>query len=498
MLDSFPSADVLFPSPSENKAGPLCFTSFIAGKTTLSTGPTVPIINPSTNKVLAHVSEASDIDVKDAITSATEAFQSWRRTSSESRAKILQNLYDLLQQNKDDLARTITLENGKPLAEAVDEVDFGASYFQWYAVIARTAKSSSGQHLSSTTTAILTHEPIGVCLGVTPWNHPIAMLARKVAAALAAGCAIIAKPSEFTPLSALALSKLAVKAGVPDGLFNVVIGAKNSAEIVRTILEARFVRMVSFTGSTRVGKIIAEVAAKRTLRTCLELGGHAPFVVFDDCDIDATIDALLKCKFRGSGQTCTSANRVYVQNGVHDAFCEKLVECMAEMVVGDGLDESVNVGPLITQNAVHRVMEQVEEAMSKGAKMLFHGSGDSIGENFLAPRVLGDVTDDMLICKVETFGPVLPVLRFDTVEEVVDRCNSTEAGLAAYVFTNNMRRSMQMMRELDFGMVGLNSVQLRDTATAFGGMKESGSGREGGASGLEDYTEAKYCLMQMA
>lgn len=493
--------------------------SFIDGAfcRTRSSDVDLIVTNPANGGVVRRVAEASDADVQWALDTAETAFSKWRLASIQDRSNFLRRWHGLIVEHREDLARLITLENGKPLTEARAEIDYAASFVDWNVLLAALGHGSSAVQHEKDVTACTMREPVGVCLLVTPWNFPAAMVTRKAAPALAAGCAIVVKPSELTPLTALALAELAFRAGAPSGLFN-VLATSRAGPVVQLALETRCVRLVSFTGSTRVGKLIAAKAAERIVKTVLELGGHAPFIVYDDADIEAAVDGLISNKCRVAGQTCLASNRVFVQRGpTYEAFCGLLMERMDSLIVGNGLDESVNLGPLICEAAMERVAKQVTDAVEKGATLLLGKSSDTASRNgaeelpngeengveegqvnlFFPPTLLVDVTDDMVMAKEETFGPVIGVLAFNEEHEVLRRANdNTELGLAAYVYTRDGGRASRAVRDLKFGMVGVNETNVSKPSTVFGGMKESGLGREGGVDALEPYSEVKYALMR--
>lgn len=498
-----------------NLLGPGSFIDGAFGRTRSSDADLI-VTNPANGGIVRRVAEASDTDVHRALDAAEAAFSKWRLTSVQDRAKFMRRWHALVVENREDLARLITLENGKPLAEARTEIDYAASFIDWNVLTAAQGHGSSVVQREKDVSAYVTREPVGVCLLVTPWNFPAAMVTRKAAPALAAGCAIVVKPSELTPLIALALAELASRAGAPPGLFS-VIATSRSGPVVELALQTPSVRLVSFTGSTRVGKIIAAKAAQRMVKTSLELGGHAPFIVYDDAHVETAVDGLISSKFRVSGQTCISPNRVYVQQGpTYDAFCTLLKDRMENLVMGNGLNEDVNLGPLISEAAVDRVGRHVDDAVERGATLVLGRETESnktMGaemesdeENgliedemklFFPPTLLLDVTDDMLMAKEETFGPVVGVLAFNEEHEVLRRANdNTEMGLAAYVYTKDGGRAMRAVRDLQFGILGVNHTNISSPATPFGGMKESGVGREGGVDALEPYTEVKYALMR--
>lgn len=477
--------------------------SFISNTFTEVHEKRIGITNPATGANFHYLPEASDADVSAAISAASSAFEHWRHASVRTRADTLRRWYELLLEHKTDLAQLLTLENGKPLPEAEKEVLYGAGYIRWHSDGLGRGEGNWCTRREDDMLAMTLLEPVGVCLLITPWNFPVAMMARKAAAAVAAGCSIVAKPSELTPLCALAMAELGRRAGLPAGVMNVVVTTR-AGEVVERILKERCVRAVSFTGSTRVGKLIAKMAAERVLKCGLELGGHAPFIVYDDADLEVAVKGLVMNKFRVAGQTCVAANRVFVQNGVREEFCGMVKKKVGALRLGNGMSKGVDYGPLINKGAMEKVSKHVGDAVEKGAKLVLGGKEGCANGNgeygeergyFYEGTVLDGVTDEMEITKEETFGPVIGVMGFDTEEEVLARANGgTEMGLAAYVFTKDLGRANRAIRELEFGMVGVNSVAISDPSTSFGGMKESGIGREGGREGLELYTHVKFGL----
>lgn len=465
--------------------------SFINNATSpIRTSQDLKVYNPFNNAIVSRVTQASSTDISYAVECADTSQRKWRNSTLQQRSLLLQKWHDLIKEFRDDLARILTLENGKPLPEAHAEVDYSASFFLWNSQEALHYTSTSVVQTGMRQTQV-SNEPIGTVLAITPWNFPMAMLARKIAPAIAAGCAVIAKPATETPLSALALAEIGRRAGAPAGLFNVLVTTQNE-EVVDQVMKAECIRMVTFTGSTVVGRSIAAKAAERVLRTALELGGNAPFIVFDDADVKAAVDGLLMNKFRCSGQTCISANRVYVQDGIHDAFVASAEQAMKKLVIGNGLEDGVQIGPLISQDAVKKVEMHVNQALESGATRLLGGLPDG---NLYPVTLLIDVTDDMECSKAETFGPVVPVLKFTEDSEVWERANQGEAGLAAYLYTSDLRRAMTGIRELKYGMVGVNSTSLSSPSTSFGGMRQSGIGREGGQLSLQEFSETKFSLL---
>jgi len=436
-----------------------------------------------------------DITVaKQAIEAAHKRFQSWRKTTAKERSKLLRSWYNLILANQEDLAQLMTAEQGKPLAESRGEITYGANYVEWFS---EEAKRAYGRVIPSQSTdrrLIVTKEPVGVCALITPWNFPNAMITRKVAPALAAGCTVVIKPPQLTPLSALALGLLAEEAGIPAGVIN-IITTKSSRPIGTEFTSNPLVRKVSFTGSTEVGKTLMAQCASTVKKVSLELGGNAPFIVFDDADLDAAIKGVMASKYRNTGQTCVCTNRILVQDSIHDLFVKKLVDATAALKVGNGLQEGNEQGPLIDENAVKGVEVLIADAVSKGAKVLTGGKRHALGHTFFEPTVITDVTSQMRFSKEEIFGPVSTVFRFKTEAEAIHMANDTEFGLAAYFYSQNNARVWRVMEQLEYGMVGINEGILSTELAPFGGIKESGIGREGGIEGLEEYMETKYACV---
>ena len=457
-------------------------------------GGTFDVINPSTGEMIATLPDMSRGDAARAIAAAYSAQKLWARKTGKERAVVLRKLYDLMVANADDLALILTLEMGKPLAEAKGEILYGASYVEWFGEEAKRVYGDTipGHHEDKR--IIVLKQPIGVVASITPWNFPNAMLARKFAPAVAAGCAIVSKPAAETPLSALALAVLAERAGLPAGVFSVVTSSK-SADIGKEFTENDKVRKLTFTGSTGVGKILMRQGAEQIMKLGLELGGNAPFIVFDDADLDAAVEGAMISKFRNNGQTCVCANRLYVQAGVYDTFAEKLALKVSAMKVGDGLEEGVVAGPLITEKAIDKVEEHIADAVKKGATVAVGGKRDQRGGLFFQPTILTGVTSAMKVAREETFGPVAPLFRFETEDEVVDMANDTEFGLASYFYAKDLSRVFRVAEQLEYGMVGINTGAISTEVAPFGGIKQSGQGREGSKYGLDDYLEIKYlCL----
>ena len=455
-----------------------------------------PVTNPATGATLVQVADMGVAETRRAIDAAGRALPGWRAKTAKERAAVLRKWYDLILAHADDLALLMTSEQGKPLAEARGEVVYGASFIEWFA---EEGKRTYGDVIPSwmpDRRVIVMKQPIGVCAAITPWNFPIAMITRKVAPALAAGCTVVAKPAEATPLSALALAHLAQLAGFPAGVFNVVVAdAARAPEIGLELCSNPTVRKVSFTGSTEVGRILLRQSADTVKKLSLELGGNAPFIVFDDADIDAAVEGAIASKYRNAGQTCVCANRIYVQDGVYDAFAEKFAAKVAQFKVGDGVEAGVVIGPLIEEAALAKVEAHIADAVAKGARVKVGGKRHALGGLFFEPTVLTDVTQPMRVSKEETFGPVAPLFRFHTDDEVLEMANDSEFGLASYFYARDIGRIFRVAEALESGMVCVNSGNLSTEVAPFGGVKQSGLGREGSRYGIDEYLEIKYlCL----
>ncbi len=450
-----------------------------------------PVTDPATGEVLAEVPDLTAEDARAAVAAAEAVWPAWRRQTAKQRAALLRGWFERIMAHQDALARLMTREQGKPLAESRGEVAYGASFVEFYA---EEAKRVAGETLPShgaDKRILVFREPIGVVAAITPWNFPLAMITRKCAPALAAGCPVVIKPAEATPLTALALAKLAEDAGFPAGVINVVT-ASRPAEIGEVLTTDPRVRKVSFTGSTAVGKRLLTQCAGTVKKASMELGGNAPFIVFDDADLDAAVEGAVASKFRNSGQTCVCTNRLLVQAGVYEAFLDKLAARVAELQVGNGLDEGVVQGPLINHAAVDKVRDHIADALAKGGRLVCGGEPHALGGTFFQPTVIGEVTDTMRVASEETFGPLAPVFRFERDEDAVAMANATEFGLAAYFYARDYRRIWRVMEGLEYGMVAVNEGILSTELAPFGGVKESGLGREGSHHGLDEYTELKY------
>lgn len=450
------------------------------------------VTNPFDGSVLGSVPQLTGAEVQRAITGAETAQVAWRNQTADTKAKVLRRWYELIEQHHESLASLLTLEQGKPLAESKGEIHYAASFVEWYA---EEAKRAYGELIPSHKTdarILVSRQPVGVVAAITPWNFPAAMITRKCAPAFAAGCAVVLKPAPDTPFTALALADLAQQAGIPDGLFQVVTG--DAIEVGRALTESKVVCKLSFTGSTGVGKLLMAQSANNVKKLSLELGGNAPFIVFEDADINAAIDGVMVAKFRNAGQTCVCANRIYVHDAVYDQFAAKLVDRVSKLKVGNGLDEGVSIGPLINDAAVAKVTSHIVDAQSKGAKVMF-GALPEAGSRLFQPHVLTEVTDEMRVADEETFGPLAALFRFSSEQEVIERANATDSGLAAYCYTQSLRRAWHMSEALEAGIIGINEGLISTTLAPFGGIKESGLGREGAKHGLEEYLEVKYTLM---
>ncbi|MQV35251.1 NAD-dependent succinate-semialdehyde dehydrogenase [Sinorhizobium meliloti] len=459
-----------------------------------ASGKTFEVTNPATGEVIATLPDMDRADTARAIESAYVAQKAWARKTGKERAAILRNLCDLMVASADDLATILTMEMGKPFSEARGEILYGASYVEWFGEEAKRVYGDTIPGHQPDKRIIVLKQPVGVVAAITPWNFPNAMLARKLAPALAAGCSLVSKPAAETPLSALALAILAERAGLPRGLFNVVLST-DSASVGQEMCSNDKVRKLTFTGSTNVGKILMRQGADQVLKLGLELGGNAPFIVFDDANLDAAVEGAMVSKYRNNGQTCVCANRLYVQAGVYDAFAEKLAAKVAQITVGDGFEAGVSAGPLISDKALAKVEDHISDALSKGARLTIGGKRDDKGGLFFEPTILTHVTTEMKVAREETFGPVAPLFRFETEEDVITMANNTEFGLASYFFSSDLSKVFRVAEALEYGMVGINTGLISTEVAPFGGIKQSGQGREGSKYGIEDYLEIKYlCL----
>ena len=455
------------------------------------------VVDPATGRKLADVARLGAAEAESAIAAADRAWPAWRAKTAKERAAILMKWFALLHQHADDLARIMTAEQGKPLAEARGEVVYGASFIEWFAEEAKRVYGETIPTTDANKRYLVLRQPIGVCAAITPWNFPIAMITRKVAPALAAGCPVVIKPAEATPLSALAAAELAQRARMPDGVLNVITSdADGSVAIGKLLCASDTVRHLSFTGSTEVGRILAAQCAPTVKKISLELGGNAPFIVFDDADLDSAVEGAMVSKYRNAGQTCVCANRFYVQAGVYDAFVDRLAAKARGIKLGSGFEPGVAQGPLIDDAAVAKVEQHVADAVAKGARVVVGGTRASgLGDRFYTPTVLADVAPDMLCAREETFGPVAPVFRFETEAEAIRLANATEFGLASYFYSRDIGRIFRVGEALEYGMVGVNTGLISTAEVPFGGVKQSGLGREGARQGMDDYVELKYlCL----
>ncbi|GAB4374393.1 MAG: NADP-dependent succinate-semialdehyde dehydrogenase [Kiloniellaceae bacterium] len=456
-------------------------------------GKTIEVTNPATGEVLGTVPNMGAAETRRAIAAAEKAWPAWRGLLAKERANILRKWFNLILENQEDLARLMTLEQGKPLAEAKGEVVYGASFIEWFAEEAKRIYGDTIPQHQADKRIVVVKQPVGVVAAITPWNFPNAMITRKCAPALAAGCPVVIKPATQTPYSAFALAELAERAGVPAGIVNIVTGS--AREIGGEMTSSPIVRKLSFTGSTEVGKLLMQQCASTIKKVSLELGGNAPFLVFDDADLDAAVEGAIISKFRNTGQTCVCANRILVQDGVYDAFAEKLAAAVKKLKVGPGLEDGVSQGPLIDQAALEKVEEHVADAKAKGAKVVLGGARHERGGTFYQPTVLTDVTTQMKVTREETFGPVAPLFRFKTEEEGVALANDTEFGLASYFYARDMGRIWRVGEALETGMVGINTGLISTEVAPFGGVKESGIGREGSKYGIDEFLEVKYLCM---
>ncbi len=463
-------------------------------------GPTVSkdastligVTNPATGDMLGKVPNFGRRETSQAIDMAQIAFEDWRRRTPDERAGFCMAMHDALMDNQATLGELLTLEMGKPFAEAKGEIAFGAGFFKWFAEEARRVYGDVVPSPWPDKKIIITKEPIGVVGAITPWNFPSAMIARKVAAAFAAGCSVVCKPASETPFSAFAFGVLADEIALPKGVLSVITG--DPEPIADEMCENPKLRKVTFTGSTRVGKELASKASRHMKRISMELGGNAPLIIFDDADLDKAVDGAIACKFRNSGQTCVCANRIYVQSGIYDAFAKQLAEKVSTMMVGNGLGDGVEQGPLISDAAIQKVESHIADATERGAKVITGGARHNLGLTFFQPTILTDATSEMKIASEETFGPVAPLFKFETEEEVIKAANATEYGLASYCYTNDLGRAWRMTDSLDYGMVAINEGILSTPIAPFGGVKDSGQGREGSKYGLDDYINVKYAL----
>lgn len=456
-------------------------------------GKTIDVTNPATGDVIGTIPQMGAIETKRAIAAAKAAMPGWAGKTAKERANILRKWHDLMLENTDDLARLMTIEMGKPLAEAKGEVAYAASFIEWFAEEGKRIYGDTIPEHQSDKRIIVLKQPIGVTVAITPWNFPVAMITRKAAPALAAGCPMVIKPAELTPYSAFAMAVLAERAGIPKGILGVVTGVPQ--EIGGEMTSNTDVAKLTFTGSTATGKILMEQCARTVKKTSMELGGNAPFIVFDDANMDDAIEAAIASKYRNAGQTCVCANRLYIQEGIYDEFADRLAERVRAIKVGDGLEDGVAQGPLITEAAVNKVEEHIADALSKGAEVLVGGGRHELGKTFFEPTILKNATTDMKVAREETFGPMAPLFRFKDEAEVIALANDTEFGLAAYLCARDIGRIWRVSEALEYGIVGINTGIISTEVAPFGGVKQSGIGREGSKYGIDDYLEIKYmCL----
>lgn len=464
---------------------------YINGQWRDATGnATVDVNDPATNEVIASVPKMGAAETREAIDAARDAQVGWRSMLARERAVILRRWYELMMENQEDLAQLMTLEQGKPLVESRGEIAYAASFLEWFAEEAKRVNGETIPQHQADKRLVVIKQPVGVCVAITPWNFPSAMITRKVGPALAAGCAVVVKPATQTPLSAFALCELAEQAGVPAGVMSVLTGS--SSEIGKEMTSHPDVRHLSFTGSTEVGRQLMKQCSDSIIKVALELGGNAPFIVFDDANIDAAVEGAIMSKYRNAGQTCVCSNRIYVQDGVYDAFSDKLADAVGKMQVGSGFEQGVVQGPLIDMSAVEKVEEHIADAKAKGATVKLGGSRHEKGSTFFQPTILIDVSSDMKVAREETFGPLAPLFRFTEEDEVIRQANDTEFGLAAYFYSRDLARTWRVSEALEYGMVGINTGIISNEVAPFGGIKQSGIGREGSQHGIEEYLEMKY------
>jgi succinate-semialdehyde dehydrogenase/glutarate-semialdehyde dehydrogenase len=472
----------------------LRYEAYIDGEwQSADSGATLEVFDPSNGALLGTVPWMGALETRRAIDAANSAWPSWRNKTAKERAAIMRRWFDLMIQNADDLAAILTTEQGKPIAEAKGEIGYAASFIEWFAEEGKRVAGDTPASPAADKRIVVTKEPIGVCAAITPWNFPAAMITRKVGPALAAGCPIVVKPAEATPFSALAMVVLAERAGVPRGVFNVVTG--DPKEIGAELTSNPVVRKLSFTGSTGIGRLLAAQSASTIKKLSLELGGNAPFIVFDDADLEAAVQGAVASKYRNSGQTCVCTNRFYVHEKLYDAFVEKLANAVCELKVGPGAERDVAIGPLINEAALEKVESHIEDAVTKGATVATGGQRHSLGFGFFQPTVLSNVTSEMIVAKEETFGPLAPVFKFSSDDDVVRMANDTEFGLAAYFYSRDIGRVWRIAEALEYGMVGINTGLISNEVAPFGGVKQSGLGREGSRYGIEDYLVIKYLCM---
>ncbi|MHC9235845.1 NAD-dependent succinate-semialdehyde dehydrogenase [Pseudooceanicola sp. 502str34] len=490
MLDTATDLKSLLKDPSL-----LVEAAYLAGEWVQGDDGTFEVTNPARGDVIANVADLSRAQIAKAIDAAYDAQKEWAKLTGKERSIILRKWFDLMMENQEDLGTILTAEQGKPLAEAKGEIAYGASFIEFFAEEAKRiyGETIPGHQRDKRITVI--KQPIGVAASITPWNFPNAMITRKAGPALAAGCAFVGRPASETPLSALVLGVLAERAGIPKGVFS-ILPSSSSSEVGKEFCENPKVRKLTFTGSTEVGRILLRQSADQVMKCSMELGGNAPFIVFDDADLDAAVEGAILCKFRNNGQTCVCANRIYVQAGVYDAFAEKLKAAVAKMKVGDGFEEGTELGPLITTDAIEKVQEHIADAKSKGAEVILGGGDVLQGKgNFMEPTIVTGATKDMLFSTDETFGPLAPLFKFETEDDVIELANDTIFGLASYFYAKDLSRVYKVAEALEYGIVGVNTGIISTEVAPFGGVKQSGLGREGSHHGIEDYLEMKYICM---
>lgn len=479
---------------SINDQSLICSQCYINGRWEDSrSAEVVSVTNPADGSVLGSVPDLGREEVDTAIEAANAALPAWRNMKAQERAQLLDRWYDLIMENQSDLATIMTAEQGKPLTESMGEIAYAASFVQWFAEEGKRIYGDTIPTHQKGTRIVVLKEPVGVCAAITPWNFPAAMITRKAAPALAAGCVMLVKPAGQTPLSALALARLAERAGIPAGVFSVVTG--KSEVIGKAFTQSPAVRKLSFTGSTETGRLLMRQCADTVKKISLELGGNAPFIVFDDADLGTAVQGAMACKYRNSGQTCVCANRILVQDGIYDAFADRFTEAVQSLIVGDGLEPGTQQGPLIDMHAVDKVESHIEDALSKGGKILTGGRRHDLGGTFFQPTVVAEATAQMRIAREETFGPVAPLFRFETEEQAIQMANDTEFGLASYFYSRDMGRIWRVSEGLEYGMVAVNTGILSTAVAPFGGIKQSGIGREGSKYGMDEYIEIKYLCM---
>jgi succinate-semialdehyde dehydrogenase/glutarate-semialdehyde dehydrogenase len=453
----------------------------------------IDVTNPATGERVGQVPQLGAAETRQAIEAANRALPAWRARTARERAALLRKWFELIMASQEDLARIMTAEQGKPIAEARGEIAYAASFIEWFAEEGKRVYGDTIPAPVSSQRIVVTKEPVGVCAAITPWNFPAAMITRKAGPALAVGCTMVLKPASQTPLTALALVALAERAGIPAGVLSVVTGSASA--IGAEMSSNPLVRKLTFTGSTEVGRVLMAQTASTIKKVSMELGGNAPFIVFDDADLDAAVEGAIVSKYRNAGQTCVCANRIYVQSGVYEAFAQKLVAAVAALKVGNGMEDGVRIGPLIDDKAVAKVEEHIADALGKGARVLQGGQRHALGHSFFQPTVLADVASGMLVAREETFGPLAPLFRFDTEDDVVAMANDTEFGLASYFYARDLGRVWRVSERLEYGMVGVNTGLISNEVAPFGGVKQSGVGREGSHYGIDDYLVIKYTCM---